>query len=175
SMMIFLGKWLKHSSGYPAYQVRLFHRDRCRFVDFGHGQRERATGEVRKLVQPYLHFNFANGLVEWFGKHNRYSDRESGEAVAVRQQKFPLRNALTSKDPLVRRRAMKDLSYFFRGRALFRFLYMYVYRGGWADGKQGFHYCAMIAMYEYWIEVKIREREKSWKARTERIADKLTG
>ncbi len=175
SMMIFLGKWLKHAGGYPAYQVRLFHRERCRFVDFGHGQRERAFGEVRKLAQPYLHFNFANGLAEWFGKHNRYSDRESAEAVAVRQGEFPLKKALMSKDATIRRRAMKDLSYYFRFRSLWRFLYMYIYRRGWADGKEGFHYCAMIAMYEYWIELKIRERERNWKAKTERIADRMTG
>ena len=175
SKMIFLGKWLKHAGGYPAYQVRLFHRERCRFVDFGHGQRERASGPVGRMQQPYLHFNFANGLLEWFGKHNRYSDRESEEAVAVRTRKPPLVAALMSKDPTVRRRAMKDLSYFWRARGLWRFLYMYVFRAGWMDGKQGFHYCAMIAMYEYWIELKIREREHDWKDRTRALADRLTG
>ena len=175
SMMIFLGKWLKHAGGYPAYQVRLFHADRCRFVDFGHGQREQARGEVGRLVQPYIHFNFANGLVEWFGKHNRYSDRESGEAVVARQTRPPVLKALFSRDPTVRRRAIKDLSYFFRFRGLFRFLYMYVYRAGWMDGKEGFHYCAMIAMYEYWIELKIREREVDWRSATQAIADRITG
>jgi glycosyltransferase involved in cell wall biosynthesis len=175
NMMIFLGKWLKHAGGYPAYQVRLIHRDRCRFVDFGHGQREQASGPVGRMTQPYLHFNFANGLLEWFGKHNRYSDRESQEAVAVRRSRPPLFKAVLSNDTTVRRRAIKDLSYFMRFRGLWRFVYMYIYRAGWMDGRQGFHYCAMIAMYEYWIELKIREREHAWKEKTEHIADRITG
>ena len=175
SMMIFLGRWLKHAGGYPAYQVRLFHVERCRFVDFGHGQREQTRGEVGRLVQPYIHFNFANGLVEWFGKHNRYSDRESDEAVVARRSRPPLLRAIFSKDPTVRRRGMKDLSYFVRFRGMFRFLYMYVYRAGWMDGREGFHYCAMIAMYEYWIELKMREREVNWRAATQAIADRITG
>src|SRR6476660_5861652 len=29
--------WLRYSSGYPVYQVRLFHRQRLRFANHGHG------------------------------------------------------------------------------------------------------------------------------------------
>jgi glycosyltransferase involved in cell wall biosynthesis len=178
NMLIFLGKWLRHAGGYPAYQVRLFHRDRCRFVDFGSTQREQVSGPVGNLTQPYLHFSFANGMFDWLTKHNRYSDREACEAVAVRGRRGqgqPLRKALLDKDAAVRRRALKDLTYRLRFRGLWRFLYMYIYGAGWLDGKTGFQYCAMMAMYEYWVELKVREREHAWKERTQRIADKLTG
>ena len=40
SRMIFMGRWLRYSGTYPTYQARLFHCDRCRFTDYGHGQRE---------------------------------------------------------------------------------------------------------------------------------------
>lgn len=173
SKMIFMGKWLKWSGGYPAYQVRLFHRDRCRFIDFGHGQREQTDGIVGKLKHPYLHLNFSHGLVQWFEKHNGYSNRESEEAVHLRKVRPPLMKGLTSNDPVERRRTLKNLSYFIKGRSVLRFLDMYVRRLGFLDGITGFHYCSMIATYEYWTELKISEREHDWYQATTDLANRM--
>lgn len=175
SKMIFLGKWLKYAGGYPAYQVRLFHKDRCRFRDFGHGQREDPRGEVGKLEHPYIHLNFSHGLVQWFGKHNGYSTREADEAVQIRRTKLNVWEGLRSKDPVERRRTLKNLSYHVKGRSLLRFLDMYVRRLGILDGRIGFHYCAMIATYEYWTELKIKEREVEWYEGTTRLAQRMGG
>ena len=38
--LMLMGRWLKRCGGYPTYQMRLFHRGRMRFQDYGHGQRE---------------------------------------------------------------------------------------------------------------------------------------
>ncbi len=175
SKMIFMGKWLKWSGGYPAYQVRLFHRDRCRFIDFGHGQREQANGPVGKLTAPYLHLNFSHGLVQWFEKHNGYSNREAEEAVHLRKTRPPLLKGLKSNDPVERRRTLKNLSYFVKGRSVLRFLDMYVRRLGFLDGVTGFHYCAMIATYEYWTELKIAEKEHDWFGETTALAKRMAG
>ena len=80
---------------------------------------------------------------------------------------------LRSDDPIMRRRALKNLSYSLTGRALWRFLDTYLIRGGWLDGTAGFHYALMISMYEYWIELKIRELELEWTGRTEQTVDSL--
>ncbi|MGH7213938.1 MAG: glycosyltransferase family 2 protein [Tepidisphaeraceae bacterium] len=173
SKMIFMGKWLRHSGGYPAYQVRLLHIDRCRFVDFGHGQREVTTGQVGTLANPYIHYNFSKGLVEWFSKHNSYSDQESAEGIAVRHARRPVLPDLRSRDPVVRRRAIKNLSFRVSGRGLWRFFDMFIRRGGWRDGTPGFHYCAMISMYEHWTDLKMRERQSRWPEQTDRLADAL--
>ena len=74
---------------------------------------------------------------------------------------------------MARRRAAKNLSYFLPGRALWRFLYAYCARGGFLDGLAGFHYCAMTSMYEYWIELKVRECETPWDGRTDGLARRL--
>lgn len=173
SRMIFLDKWLKYSGGYPAYQVRLFHRDRCGFADFGHGQRETPNGPVGQLVNPYIHLNFSHGVVQWFTKHNAYSTREAEEACEIRKHGFTFWKGLRSSDPIVRRRSLKSLSYFTKGRSFLRFLDMYVRRLGVLDGGTGFHYCAMIATYEYWTEVKIKEYESQWYDATTKLAQKL--
>ena len=57
-------QWLKWSGGYPSYQVRLFRFGQCRFMDFGHGQREDTTGKIGVLTTPYMHYNFSKGRYE---------------------------------------------------------------------------------------------------------------
>jgi hypothetical protein len=38
---------------------------------------------------------------------------------------------------------------------------MYVMRLGFLDGRAGFVYCRLLAMYEYWIVLKMRELKKA--------------
>jgi glycosyltransferase involved in cell wall biosynthesis len=166
SKMILMGRWLKYSGGYPAYQVRLFRYAQCRFVDFGHGQREDCSGSIGTLEQPYLHYNFSKGLLEWFYKHNDYSSREAQEAMLVRAGGRPALGHLSGGDATARRRAWKNMSYFLKGRALWRFLYNYFWRGGILDGRSGLRYCLMMAVYEYWTELKIRELAQPWNDKT---------
>ena len=164
------GRWLKKSGGYPSYQVRLFRYGQCRFVDFGHGQREDPSGPVGTLETPYIHHNFSKGLLEWFMKHNDYSGREAAEAMLIRAQGKPLGSHLLTGDKTGRRRAWKNMSYFLKGRALWRFVYNYVFRGGFLDGSGGLQYCAMLSVYEYWTELKIKELADPW---TQKTADRV--
>ncbi|MFN0012047.1 MAG: glycosyltransferase family 2 protein [Phycisphaerales bacterium] len=174
SKMIFMGEWIKHSAGYPSYQVRLFRFGQCRFVDFGHGQREDSRGPVGTMVQPYMHYSFSKGLNEWLNKHNEYSEREAAEGIAIQAEHPPSLRAMFTGDMIARRRAFKNLSYFLKVRAFWRFLYNYFFRGGVLDGIPGFHYCAMISMYEYWIELKIKERRQRWGAITNELVVRMT-
>ena len=173
SKMILMGKWLKWSGGYPSYQVRLFKYGQCRFMDFGHGQREDTTGAIGVLVAPYMHYNFSKGLLEWFYKHNDYSSREGDEAILIRSHGRPPLSHLWSGDHVSKRRAWKNMSYFLHGRALWRFLYNYFLRLGLLDGVAGFRYCAMISSYEYWTELKIKERAHAWAPATNALVEKM--
>ena len=65
-------------------------------------------------------------------------------------------SGLLSDEPQRRRRVFKDLSYQLPLRPLLRFLYMYVGRRGFLDGWPGFHYCVLLAIYEYMIQLKAR-------------------
>lgn len=174
SKMMLLGHWLKYSGGYPSYQVRLFRFGKCRFKDFGHGQREDPDGDVGTLQEPYTHYNFSKGVLEWFYKHNDYSNREAAEAVVIRSAGKPtLRQLFRSTDSTAKRRAWKNLSYFMRGRAVWRFLYNFFGRGGILDGMAGLHYCAMISVYEYWTELKIVEKAKPWDRKNRALVEKM--
>jgi glycosyltransferase involved in cell wall biosynthesis len=159
SKTMFFGRWLRYSGMYPTYQVRLGHRDRLRFKQVGHGQREDLPVErVGTLNEPYLHYSFSKGLTEWFEKHNRYSTDEAHEAVRVLTAGHGLDwRGLLVRDPTRRRRALKALSFWLPFRPSLRFFYMYVVRGGFLDGRAGFVYCRLLAIYEYLIVLKARE------------------
>lgn len=157
SKMIFQNRWLKHSGMYPTYQVRFGRREKLSFVQVGHGQRETLTSDqVGTLCEPLLHYSFSKGLQDWVEKHNRYSTAEalhtlSGAAAPL------VWSDLCSSDVVRRRRSLKRLASGLPCRPLLRFCYMYFLRLGFLDGLPGYHYCRLLAFYEYLILLKLRE------------------
>lgn len=86
SKTILFGRWLKHAGMYPTYQVRLGHRERLRFKQVGHGQREDLSSDrVATFPEPYLHYNFSHGMRRWLEKHIRYAQDEAREIIARRR------------------------------------------------------------------------------------------
>ena len=157
SRMMFQGRWLRHAGMYPAYQVRFGQRDRLRFKQVGHGQREDLPAdEVGTLRHDLEHYSFSKGLHEWFAKHNRYSSDEAAEAL--RQSTGAVDwAALAAPDPTRRRRALKTLAARMPMRPSLRFLYMYVVRRGFLDGRAGLTYCRLLSTYEAMTVAKERE------------------
>ena len=151
---IFMSGWIKHASGYPAYQMRLFHKARMRFKDHGHGQREETTGQVGTLNEPYLHYNFSKGLDDWFARHNRYSTAEAKQIVG-QGGAAPLSDVF-SGDAVRRRRALKSLGYRLPMRPYLRWLHTVIAKGAFLDGSPGLRYAAMLAIYERMIDFKIK-------------------
>ena len=64
---------------------------------------------------------------------------------------------LLSRDRFRRRKALKDLSFRIPLRPAVKFLWMYVLKLGFLDGRAGFTYCRLQAIYEYMIVVKMQE------------------
>lgn len=164
SKMMFQGRWLRRSGMYPAYQVRFGRRSRLRFVQVGHGQREAlAPEDVGTLRHPLDHYSFSKGLHEWFEKHNRYSTDEARESHARMAAQPGWAGsewaALVRGDSTRRRRALKALATELPFRPTARFLYMYVFRGGFLDGAAGLAYCRLLATYEAMTVAKERELE----------------
>lgn len=150
----FLGKWIRHAMP-PGMIMRFFKPGTIRF--------ERLVNPVPVIDGPhgYLrhyfeHYNFSKGLTEWFDKHNKYSLFEAMEGMKLREKPVGL-GALFSRDRFERRRALKELSFRMPLRPLVKFLWMYVLKLGFLDGRAGYTYCKLQAMYEYMIVVKMRE------------------
>ncbi len=162
--IIFMGRWLKHAGMYPAYQVRFGRADVLRFIDHGHGQREvQPPEQVGTLAHPLEHYNFSKGVNDWFARHLRYAEREARLLLAERTQ--PLRlGELSSADATLRRRALKRVAGRLPLRPWLRFLYAGVLRGGFLDGLSGLRYARMLAIYQHFIDLNLRERmEDKWR------------
>ena len=157
--VIFMGRWLRHAGMYPAYQVRYGRRDALRFVDHGHGQREALPAEsVGTLDAPFDHYNFSKGVNDWFARHLRYARAEAVQAMSERGS--ALRPAdLLSRDPTLRRRALKRLGNRLPFRPTLRFWYAYALRLGFLDGVAGYRYSRMLQAYQRFIDLNLAELE----------------
>jgi hypothetical protein len=151
----FMGKWIRHAM--PASLImRFFRPDKVRF--------ERLVNPVPKIDGPhgylsnlFLHYNFSKGLAEWFEKHNKYSTLEAMEGLKVLEMRGDAGASLFSKDPAIRRRALKELSFRMPLRPLLKFVYLYVLKKGFLDGRPGLTYCLLQSVYEYMIVLKMKE------------------
>ncbi len=152
--LMFMGRWLRRSAAYPTYQMRLFHRERMRFCDYGHGQREETDGEVGVISQPYLHYGFSKGLYDWFDKHNRYSSLEALQVV-TQAAEWRMGDLFTT-DRVRRRRAWKELGYKLPFRPQLRWFVTLFILGGIIEGRAGFTYASLISTYEKMTSLKLR-------------------
>ncbi len=155
------GRWLRYSGLYPTWVIRLVRRDRVRYIDRGHAETQVVDGQIRELDADLMDENL-KGIDEWFARQNRYSRADADYEIA--QAKTPLRLMdLLSGDPLVRRAVLKRVSWRMPIRPAWYFLYTYILRGGFLEGRDGFRFCMMRAMYQAMVSMK-KYDAKRWSA-----------
>ncbi len=156
--VMFMNTWIRRSTQYPRYQLRLFRKDRVWFTDYGHTEREVVDGTTGFLQETYPHYTSGKGLSRWIDKHNRYSTNEAIETIRqLETGQINWKDLWFGKTEVDRRRALKDLSLRLPFRPLIRFVYMYFLLGGFLDGRAGFRWCVLQGFYEYLILLKVEE------------------
>lgn len=152
--MMLEGRWLKHCDNFPKWQFRLVRKDRARFRDFGHGQKEdKVIGDILYIKEPYLHYSFSKGWFQWIERHNRYSNQEA----TVRLDNCPPLKNIFSVNGSVRNPALKSWLSRLPGWPFLRFIHAYFINLGFLEGVPGFIYCCNMAYYEFLIQIKMRE------------------
>jgi len=154
------GQWLRHSSQYPVWILRLFRPDKVYW--------ERLVNPVAIIDGPtghlgrdIIHYSFAKGLHDWVHKHIKYATFEAQEATkSLRHGMQDFWGMFAVGDPVRRRKAMKAMSFRMPLRPLLRFVYMYVLKLGFLDGWPGLTYCRLIMMYEFMIDLNVREMRR---------------
>ena len=106
---MFLGKWLRRSSGYPTWFGRLIRIGRVR-VEREINEEYHTDGKVGFLKEHLIHYPFNRGISYWFERHNRYSSMEA-EVLFSETQSTRSIKGLFSKDPALRRKALKQIAY----------------------------------------------------------------
>lgn len=152
------GRWLRWSSLYPTWVVRFVHRDRVRYVDRGHAETQRVRGSIGDLDHDLIDENLKD-LDAWFERQNRYASRDAEYELRGGDVDW---RGLVGTDALRRRASLKQLAARLPGRPIAYFLYSYVWRLGFLDGRDGLTFCLMKATYQRMVQIKkydLRRRE----------------
>ncbi len=163
---IFMGRWIKHCGYYPSWNLRLIKRGRGEYEQLtGVGNTGSGDNEVHEHVVPkgqvgyldndMLHFAFPT-IHTFMEKHNRYSNWEA----AVQFRRADADNAAIGSE-LSKRRRLKNFSRKLPFRSALRFLYSYVWKGGFLDGQPGYVFCRLLAIYEYLSVAKYTELKRA--------------
>lgn len=162
--MFFLGRKLRHC-GATFYKLSLFRRGKGRFecraaeqdssmCDMEVHEHVVLAGRAATLKHKLTHRNVEN-LDRYIQKHNQYSNWEvrvwnTGESP----------NQLTPKllgSQAQRRRWLRKKLFHLPGSPLLFFLYRYLFRLGFLDGRPGLIYCVFQAVQFFHIKAKIYE------------------
>jgi glycosyltransferase involved in cell wall biosynthesis len=160
---IVLGKALKHAWWYPDYQMRLFRAGRGRFEERLVHEHVLVDGEVGYLSHPLIHEN-VKGIGAWLERHIRYAELEARQIRSASSAGDSLRSSFRGTRA-ERRRALKTrVWYRMPMRPAIRFVWMYVVKRGFLDGRQGLAYSQLVAAYDamidaYLLELKNAENE----------------
>ena len=152
------GRWLRYSSLYPNWVVRLVHKRRVRYVNRGHSETQIVNGEILDLRKHLIDENL-KGIDEWFARQNHYSRQEADYELAE-QGKGGRFTELFAADPLLRRASLKRMAGWVPGRGLAYFLYSYFWRRGFLEGRDGLVFCLMRSMYQSMVAIKKYDRRR---------------
>jgi glycosyltransferase involved in cell wall biosynthesis len=165
----FLGRRLDHAYWYPDYQLRLFRSGRGRFEERRVHEHLVVEGRVAESDIDLIHENL-KGISDYVGKLNRYADLEAREILWPSGERK--RGSMFGGWP-ERRRALKDVWLRVRGRALLRFLWLYVVKRGFLDGRAGLVFCGLIAVHDFLIEAKVAEHRAGFAP--EQVRERVLG
>jgi glycosyltransferase involved in cell wall biosynthesis len=138
--LIWMGRWIRRGY-YPSWILRLFRYGKGRCEDRAVNEHLIVDGKTGQLRNDFMHED-RKGVTDWIAKHNGYATRETLElfkkpttdlqidvrfwgtqAERKRWLRYRLWNGLP---PLV--------------RPVLYFIYRYIFRGGFLDGKAAFIY-----------------------------------
>lgn len=150
----FLGRWLKHTQGYPNWHPRLLRRGSMQF-EGGVWESFPADKRIGRIAEPYEHYAFSKGIDDWLERHRRYADWEADRITVF--LKGGGSEALGTRRWLVLRRLSAKL---WPLRPLLRFSQKYLLQGGFLEGWQGLLFCILMAGYDLITAIKIIELKR---------------
>jgi hypothetical protein len=158
---IFRGQWIRHGGYYPKYLLKLFRRDVVQIDEHDLVDHHFVVrGSTRRLRGDLVEENHNESTIAaWIAKHNRYAQLQAREELGG-ERDVVRGAALGNPDERVRfrKRLWARLPLFVRPCAYF--FYRYVLRLGFLDGKQGFIFHFMQALW-YRLLVDINRDELS--------------
>lgn len=157
----FMGRQLRHSGVNP-WHLRLF-RD-------GHGACENrlydqhfVSDRPAARLRGRMHDKNTVTVSDWTARHNRWSDLEATELLRADERSQGVLHGRLLGDPRERTRWLKR--YYYRLppglRSTAYFVYRYLFRLGFLDGREGFYFAVLQAFwFRTLVDAKVHERRK---------------
>jgi glycosyltransferase involved in cell wall biosynthesis len=156
---IFLGQWIRHAGWYPSWNLRLFRHRLGRYDDREVHEHVVLTGIAGYLRSDLLHED-RRGLEAFVARHNRYSTLEAAARFKA-EQDAPDRARLPVgllASPVQRKRYLRERIWpRVPAKPLALFVYMYVLRRGFLDGRAGLALSTFHAFQEFMVGLKLAE------------------
>ncbi len=157
----FWGRWIRHGGYYPTWLLRIWRHGRARCEPRWMDEHMVVDGgPPLRLAHDIIDENH-KGLTFWTEKHNRYADREVKDLLALQARS---RTAVKLEDQPGSRRWLKENLYTRSPlfcRACAYWLYRYVVRLGFLDGRPGlvFHFLQAF-WYRFLVDAKLWELKR---------------
>ncbi len=142
----FLGRWMKHGGFWPDPKLRLFQRDYGHFEERAVHETVKVEGPTAKLKHALIHHSYTS-LTDYIGHMNRYSSLGAEMAGAKGHRRFSVFNIVV--------------------RPVATFIYNYLFRLGFLDGREGLLLHLYHAAYVSWKYAKVWELARANSSRSE--------
>lgn len=150
------GKWIRHCGWYPdLVYPRLFKRGVARF-DENKSVHEKLSfsGTAGRMHADIIHDSY-HSVEQYVRKLNHYTTLEAKDRLAARKGGIGFRQVLCDKR-IPRLAKAAYLKHCMPCRPLLRFLWMYVFKLGFLDGRAGLRLCLLSAFYEVVTDAKVQ-------------------
>ena len=165
---IFLGRWMRHSWSH-GWMLRLVRVGKGEYEDLGMRTEGGWDNEVHENIivngrtgrlKSLLTHDSNESLSYWIRKQNAFSDWNAARRLRQLEENIPPISNLVSGDPLARRKFLKAVFLCVPFKPAIMFLYLYVVKMGFLDGRAGLYFCALRAAHELNINAKIFEMRR---------------
>lgn len=176
--IFFMGRWIKHGGFYPNYFLRVYKKSKGKMEDRWMDEHIKVEGRtlISNINVIESNYDRQKNISLWTDKHNKYSTREAIEFLI---QKHNLRKIDTVAkfwgNKTERKRWIKEKFYFRLPlfiRPFLYYIYRYIFKLGFLDGKEGFIYHYLRAFwYRFLVDVKVYQIEQLSKKENNAIAE----
>ncbi len=168
--IVWEGRWIRHGGWFPSWNLRLFQHCFGRYEQRRVHEHVVVNGPVQFMKAHLIHEDLRD-LSHAIAKHNRYSSDEAVEYQRCLEGEPDPYARWWTRDALARRRWIKTKIWApLPGKALWYFLWCYFVRAGFLDGRVGFRYHLLHAMFKHFDELKLGELRRGTR-QLERSAD----
>ena len=161
---VFMGRWIKWGGYYPMILTRIWRTGAARIEQRWMDEHVVLTrGRAVRLEAGDLVDESLSGVDAWMAKHNRYATRQMVDFINREHPLFAIDEAVETRGGsqvrwkrFLRNRVFGTAPLYFR--SIGYFLYRYVFRLGFLDGRQGLVFHTLHALcYFLLIDAKIEE------------------